>query len=169
MHLHGSRCCSTCLCKKSAHPHVITCLIVRCLSTHWSLPLFRVFPHLVQSLHLLYSAHPPCGRNRRVQETSCAPAEWGVLPCGGTQPSHNSGRKWSAADIMAGSTSFLTSWVPGCPRRAQRGTEGTRFPRSQTWERTGTAYEGLEYPTAETTNEVCKTPVTGACSWRLVF
>ena len=34
MHLHGSRCCSTCLCKKSAHPHVITCLIVRCLSTH---------------------------------------------------------------------------------------------------------------------------------------
>ena len=34
MHLHGSRCCGTCLCKKSAHTHVITCLIVRCLSTH---------------------------------------------------------------------------------------------------------------------------------------
>ena len=55
MHLHGSRCCGT-------------CLIVRCLSTHWSLPLFRVSLHLVQSLHLLYSVHPPRGRNRRVQE-----------------------------------------------------------------------------------------------------
>ena len=32
MHLHGSKCRGTCLCKKSAHPHVITCLIVR-----WSL------------------------------------------------------------------------------------------------------------------------------------
>ena len=61
---HDSRCCSTCLCKKSAHPHVITCLIVRCLSTHWSLHLFRVSLHLVRSLHLLYSAHPPCGRTR---------------------------------------------------------------------------------------------------------
>ena len=68
MHLHASRCCGACLCKKSAHPHVITCLIVRCLSTHWSFPLFRASLHLVQSLHLLHSAHPPCGRNRRVQE-----------------------------------------------------------------------------------------------------
>ena len=32
MHLHGSRCCSTCLCKKSAHPHVITS--ARSLSLH---------------------------------------------------------------------------------------------------------------------------------------
>ena len=66
IHLHGPRCCDTCLCKKSAHPHVITCLIVRCLSTHWSLLLFRVSLHLVQFLHLLFSAHPPCGRNHRV-------------------------------------------------------------------------------------------------------
>ena len=67
MHLHGSRCLRTCL-RKHFHPHVITFLIVRCLSTQWSLPLFRVSLHLVQSLPLLYSAHPPCGRNRRVQE-----------------------------------------------------------------------------------------------------
>ena len=33
MHLHGSRCRTTCLAKKSAHPHVIMSLTVRCLSS----------------------------------------------------------------------------------------------------------------------------------------
>ena len=86
MHLHGSRCCSTCLCKKSAHPQVITCLIVRCLSTHWSLPLFRVSLHVFPSLHLLYSAQPPCGRNRRVQEP-LRTRRMRVWPCGVSKPS----------------------------------------------------------------------------------
>ena len=71
MHLHDSRWLTTCL-RKHVHPHVITCLIVRCLSTHWTLPLFRVSLHLVHSLHLLYSAHhPPCGRNCRVMSPLC--------------------------------------------------------------------------------------------------
>ena len=86
MHLHGSRCCSTCLCKKSAHPQVITCLVLRCLPTHWSLPLFRVSLHVFQSLHLLYSAQPPCGRNRRVQEP-LRTRRMRAWPCGVSKPS----------------------------------------------------------------------------------
>ena len=86
MHFHGSRCCSTCLCKKSAHPQVITCLVLRCLPTHWSLPHFRVSLHVFQSLHLLYSAQPPCGRNRRVQEPLRA-RRMRAWPCGVSKPS----------------------------------------------------------------------------------
>ena len=47
--------------EKHIHPHVTTCLIVRCLSVLWPLPLFRVSPPFVHSLNLLHPGyHPPC-------------------------------------------------------------------------------------------------------------
>ena len=66
MHRMGSRCRTTCLAKRAFHPHVIMCLIVRCLSSLWSLPLFRVSLLFVHFLHLLCPGHhPPCRWNRR--------------------------------------------------------------------------------------------------------
>ena len=63
------------------------------------------------------------------------------------------------ADITAGSTSFPTSWVPGCPRGSQCCADVPRFLWPQTrckWQRSGTAHEALEHLTAETAHEVCK-------------
>ena len=52
---------------ETCSPHVTTCLIVRCLSTHWFLLFFRVSVNLVHSFHLFHPAHLPCDRNRRVK------------------------------------------------------------------------------------------------------
>ena len=62
--------------------------------------------------------------------------------------------------LLQAPPAFPTSWVPGCPRGAQRCTEGTRFLRSQMKERAGTAHDALEYPTPETAFEVCEMPQT---------
>ena len=99
--------------KRAAHPQVITCLIVRCLSTHWSLPLFRVSLHLAQSLHLLYPDHPPCGRNRPSTRTPAHPQneEYGFvaiqnplkkskLGCGDGKSTFSRGASWFWTDFM---------------------------------------------------------------------
>ena len=61
--------------------------------------------------------------------------------------------------IIAGSTSFPTSWVPGCPRGSQCCAPVSRFlwPQARCkWQRSGAAHEALEHSTAKTAHEVCK-------------
>ena len=74
--------------EKSAHPHLITCLIVRCLSANWSLLLslecLYILSNLFTSFILLILHVVGTAEHKNL----CAPAEWGVLPCGDTQPSH---------------------------------------------------------------------------------
>ena len=72
----------------------------------------------------------------------------------------DSGRKWSAADIVAGLISVPTPWVSGCPKGSQCRAESTRLPRSprrRRQHRAGFALEALEHPIAET---VCKVSQT---------
>ena len=76
---------------------------------------------------------------------------------------HDRGRKRSATDIIAGTTSLPTPWVPGRPRGSQFCAEVPIFLLSQTRCRrqdAGTAYEALESSTAEIAHEVCKMPQT---------
>ena len=67
------------------------------------------------------------------------------------------GRKRSATDIIAGTTSLPTPWVPGRPKGSQCFAEVQRFLRPQTrckWQRSGTAHDAFEHSTAEIAHEV---------------
>ena len=93
--LKGWRCCSTCLWKNiqkerlSTCHHVITCLIVRCLSVLWPLPLLRVsllFCPFSSSSSILVIILHVVGTSE--YKNPSAPAEWGVWPCGFTKSSY---------------------------------------------------------------------------------